>query len=110
MTWEGIKGRRARASMDKLVESKSASSLRWQAQAEAVRLRVEKHKELPHQWSRNPEEESLACWIGKQRYVHNNINISAHTAVQRRLLEAIPGWMWNPREEKWASSHVSLGR
>lgn len=70
----------------------------WFHNLKRLQVWVQRHKKLPRTSgaNRGDEERELGTWIRTQR-----VAWGSRTDAQRALLEAIPGFFYEPLEEKW---------
>jgi hypothetical protein len=71
---------------------------KWFHNLKRLQTWVERHEGLPRTFGadREDEERELGTWIRTQR-----VAWASRTDAQRALLESIPGFFYEPLEEKW---------
>jgi hypothetical protein len=79
-----------------------ARNERWERNYELLLQYAEKNGNARVPQSYQVSGVKLGVWIGEQRGAFNRGTISAE---RRNLLENLPGWAWNPHDEKWEQGY-----
>ena len=67
----------------------------WEEKRQKLITFIKKHNKFPISTSKNEEEKSLYGWIGNQRNAYKGNNNGCKMTKERiKLLEEIPGWIW----------------
>lgn len=92
---------------------KAAPEEQWRQSYRELRRWNDDNGRLPARTAGDPDEARLGRWMDTQRRLERaraRDGTGTMTPERERLLEAIPGWRWSPRQQSWRESYLDLTR